>query len=256
MPEVTDAKVNTSAAKAQATAMSEPAVGKSETPAVLKIPAKPKRAAAAKRAPAQAKPQPTKKAAKVGKAVNSSKTVARITKAKPKAATKTKAATKISAARKPTINPSLKEKIMPKNAKIAENTQTVVSDARAKAKKAVEQGNVLFNDASKFTKGNVDAVVASGKVLSDGVQAISKEFVSQGRGAVEMVSGEVKELAAVRSPSELFKVQGDIARKNLDTAITLGTKNSEAMLKLASDVFAPISGRFSMAAEKVRKLSA
>jgi hypothetical protein len=36
----------------------------------------------------------------------------------------------------------------------------------------------------------------------------------------------------------------------------LGSKNSETMLKLASEMFAPISGRFSLAAEKVRKLAA
>jgi hypothetical protein len=38
--------------------------------------------------------------------------------------------------------------------------------------------------------------------------------------------------------------------------LTLGSKNSEAMLKVASGAMAPIVGRFSLAAEKVRKAAA
>lgn len=145
---------------------------------------------------------------------------------------------------------------MPKNAKISEGIQEVVAGAQVKAKLAVEKGSALFGEASEFTKGNVEAVVESSKILAGGVQAIGKEFVAEGRTAFETVTGDVKQLTGVKSPTELLKVQGEISRKNLDAAVALGSKNSEAMLKLANDVLAPISGRFSLAAEKLRKAAA
>ena len=145
---------------------------------------------------------------------------------------------------------------MSKNAKITKGIKEVVADAQTKAKLAVEKGSSLLSEAGEFTKGNVEAMVESGKILATGLQTMSKEIVADGRTAFETVTGEVKQIAAVKSPTELIKVQGEIARKNLDTAIALSSKNSEALLKLATDVFTPISGRFSLAAEKIRKLAA
>jgi hypothetical protein len=171
-------------------------------------------------------------------------------KAKPAA----RAAKTIQTATKTSSN--LKETIMPKTAKISKGIQDAVTGAQAKAKGAVEKGTALFGEAGEFTKGNVESVVESGKVLATGLQSMGKEFVAEGRSAFATVTSDVKQIAAVKSPTELLKVQSEITRKNLDAAIALGSKNSEAVLKLASDVLAPISGRFSLAAEKVRKLAA
>lgn len=182
--------------------------------------------------------------------------------AKPAAVATATAAKKPAPAAKKKIHtetsntPNYKEKTMPKNAKIVEGIKQVVADAQAKAMKAVEQGSSLFGEASEFTKGNVAAVVESGKILATGLQSMGKDFVVEGRSAFETVTGDVKQIAAVRSPVELFKVQSEIAAKNLDAAIALGSKNSEAAIKLASAVLAPISGRFGLAVEKLRKLAA
>lgn len=215
-------------AESQPVAPAKPAVAKKTTPA-KRAAAKPVRKAKAVRKPAAAKPAARAKAP-----------------ARP--------AAKIQIASQ-TVT-TLKEKIMPKNAKIAEGIKEVVADAQAKAKKAVDKGTSLFGEASEFTKGNVEAMVESGKILATGLQAMGKDFVVEGRTAFETVTGDVKQIASVKSPTELLKVQSEITRKNLDAAIALGSKNSEAMLKLASDVLAPISGRFSLAAEKVRKIAA
>ena len=145
---------------------------------------------------------------------------------------------------------------MAKTAKTTTDIKKIVADAQIKAKKAVEKGGVLLGEAREFSKGNVEAVVESGKILANGVQAMGKEFVADSRSTFELVTGEVKELAAVKSPTDFLKLQGDFARKNLDTALSLGSKNTEAVIKLAGEVFAPISGRFSLAAQKVRSIAA
>jgi hypothetical protein len=173
-----------------------------------------------------------------------------------KAGPRQQAASKTRLKSKSPSSSRLKETTMQTNAKINEGIQEMVSDAQAKAKKAVEKGGSLLSEAGEFTKGNIEAVVESGKILASGLQSMGKDLVADGRSTFELVSSEAKDLAAVKSPSEFVKVQSDIVRKNLDTAMAMGSKNSEAMLKLVSDVFAPISGRFNLAAEKVRKLGA
>jgi len=130
--------------------------------------------------------------------------------------------------------------------------QDAVSEAQGKAKAAFEKGTAMLGEVTEFTKGNVEAVMESGKIFADGVQGLGSELVSEGRSAFETMTADIKELAAVKSPTDFFKIQGDMARKNFDSAVAYGSKNSEAMLKLMSDVFAPISGRVSVAMEKAR----
>ena len=87
------------------------------------------------------------------------------------------------------------------------------------------------------------------------MQSLGSEIVTESRSAFETMSGDIKELASAKSPTDFFKIQGDMMRKSFDSAVAYGSKNSEAMLKLASDVMAPISGRVSIAMEKARSAS-
>ncbi|WP_239026543.1 phasin family protein [Novosphingobium decolorationis] len=131
--------------------------------------------------------------------------------------------------------------------------QDAMAQAQSKAKEAFEKGTSMMGEASDFTKGNVEAMMESGKIFAEGMQSFGSEMVTEGRSAFETMSGDIKELAAAKSPTDFFKLQGDMVRKNFDTAVATSSKNSEAMLKLMSDAFAPLSGRVSMAMEKARK---
>ena len=111
----------------------------------------------------------------------------------------------------------------------------------------------MLTDAGEFTKGNVEALVASGKILGQGVKALGEEAIADTRAALEAASADVKAAVAVKSPAELVKLQGEVARRNLDTVVATTRKNSEALVKLANDVFAPLSARFTLAVEKVKK---
>ncbi|CCA91821.1 phasin [Novosphingobium sp. PP1Y] len=130
-----------------------------------------------------------------------------------------------------------------------------MTEAQAKAKAAFEKSTTMMGEVNEFTKGNVEAVMESGKIFAEGMQGLGSEIVSEGRSTFETMSGDIKELAAAKSPTDFFKIQGDMMRKNFDSAVAYSSKNSEAMLKLMSDVMAPISGRVSMAMEKVRQTS-
>ena len=130
---------------------------------------------------------------------------------------------------------------------------TAVAEAQDKAKAAFEKGQSVFAEAGEFTKGNVEALVESGKILAAGLQTLGKDYVAEGKTAFETMTADVKELAAVKSPTDFFKLQGEILRRNFDAVVASGSKHSEVVVKLAGDTFAPISTRVSLAVEKVKK---
>lgn len=131
--------------------------------------------------------------------------------------------------------------------------KTAVGEAQTKAKEAFDKGAATFSEYNEFSKGNVEAVVASGKILAAGVQSLGKTFVDDGKNAFETLTAEVKELAAVKSPADFFKLQAEFVRRNFDIAVANTSKNSEAVLKLASEAAAPISARVNLAVEKVKQ---
>ena len=223
-----------------------PATPVKSTP-VKSIPAKstrakstPAKAAAARRKPA-AKPKPA-----AVKAARRAKRVA-------KAAAKPPVRKLISP--KPTVT-ELKEKIMA--TKTTDFTQPIAAtfgEIQTRAKAAYEKGTEVASEVTEFTKGNVEALVESSKIFATGAQSLGKTYVEEAKSAYETISADMKELAAVKSPAELFQLQGKIMRRNLDALVATTSKNGEAALKLANDTFAPLSGRANVAAEKLAKVA-
>ena len=228
------------------------AAEKAYAEATAKVAEAPKIPAAPKKAPVARKAAPAKKAA--------AKTV------KKKTATKTapvkkpvlakKAAAKASKPAAPKTNPviKLKDTIMAtaKNTDITATAKNVLADVQARAKTAAAKGTVLATEATEFTKANVEAVVESGKIFFTGAQELLKDNVETGKTVLETVTEDAKKVAAVKSPTELFQLQGEIARRNFDAMVSFGSKRTEAWVKLYNDAFAPISNRVSVAAEKIK----
>ena len=128
-----------------------------------------------------------------------------------------------------------------------------MSEFQTRAKEAYEKSTEMAGEASEFAKGNVEAVVESGKILSSGVQDIGKSCIDEAKSAFETLTADMKEMAAIKSPTELFQLQGKLMRRNFDSLVAFGSKSSEAMVKLANESMAPLSSRMSLAADKVSK---
>lgn len=151
-----------------------------------------------------------------------------------------------------TVFQQLKEKTM-ETTEFTTKIKSAVGEAQTKAKEAFNKGAATFGEYSEFSKGNLEAVVASGKILANGMQSLGTTLVADGKTAFETLTAEVKELAAVKSPTDFFKLQAAFLRRNFETVVANTSKNSEAVVKLANEVAAPISARVSLAVEKVKK---
>lgn len=151
----------------------------------------------------------------------------------------------------------LKEKIMA-TAKTTDFTKPMadaVSEFQNKAKVAYEKSTEVATEVTEFTKGNVEAFVESGKIFAAGAQSLGKTYAEEAKSAYETMTADMKELAAVKSPTELFQLQGKIARRNFDALVATSSKNTEAFLKLANDAVAPLTGRVEVATEKLAKVA-
>ncbi|MEP2235765.1 MAG: phasin family protein [Alteripontixanthobacter sp.] len=221
-----------------------------ETPAAKNAPVKKPAAKQAAPKKAAAKTSKKKTPAKRRKPATSKLAVAtaNITKKSTKKDTKTMANTKNTAAKKADA-----KKIETVAADLTSSVKEAAQDAQARLKSVYATGSEVASEAVEFTKGNVEAFVESGKILAAGVQDMGRDAVENSKTVVETVTADAKAFAAVRSPTDLFKLQGEIARRNFDTMVSMSSKNTEKMVKLANDSFAPISNRISVAAEKVSK---
>lgn len=254
MADQAKSKIDAAAEQAYAEAaaaknVSEKAVAKAVVADAPKAKARP--AAVKKAVKAPAKKKPAKKAA--------------AKKAAPKKIAAKKAAPKkkVKAAAKKVAKPTkaivqAKDTIMA-TAKKAQNTdftktaKEALADAQTRAKTAFAKTGELASEVTEFNKGNVEAVVESGKIFFAGMQDMGREQIAATKSVVETVQGDFKKVAAVKSPTELVQLQGEFARRNFDAAVSFGSKNTEALFKLYNDAFAPLSSRMSVAAEKIRK---
>lgn len=157
----------------------------------------------------------------------------------------------------PKTNPviKLKDTIMAtaNNTDIAATAKEVFADVQARAQTTYAKGTVLATEATEFTKASVEAVVESGKIFVAGAQELLKDNIETGKTVIETVTEDAKKVAAVKSPTELVQLQGEIARRNFDALVSFGSKRTEAWVKLYNEAFAPISNRVSVAAEKIKK---
>ena len=140
-------------------------------------------------------------------------------------------------------------------ATVAETTdkvQALFGDFTGKAKAAYEKSTKLTEEATDFAKGNVEALVASGKIAVKGVETIGQEAVEYGKKNIETATAAFKTFAAAKTPTELFQAQSDYAKSSFDAAVAEASKFSETWIKLAGDVFQPLSNRYAVAADKLK----
>ena len=138
----------------------------------------------------------------------------------------------------------------------AEQIKTVLGDANQRAKTAMEKSAKIVEELAELGRGNVEALVASSKVAAKGVEILSQDAAQYSRKSFEDASAAFKSLAEVKTATDFFKLQGDFARSAFDAAVAESARVSETVLKLAGDVAAPLTSRYTVAAERVKTLAA
>jgi hypothetical protein len=136
--------------------------------------------------------------------------------------------------------------------KVADRFQQVFGDVSERARTQIERNTRIAEELTELGRGNVEAIVASTKVAAKGVEKIGQEVAELSRKSFEEASAALRGFAEIKSPTDLFRLQGEFARGQFDTFVAEGAKMSEALIKLAGDVAEPLAGRYTVAAERVK----
>jgi phasin family protein len=128
-----------------------------------------------------------------------------------------------------------------------------LADIREKAGEATEKGKKFAATAVEFNKANLEAMVEAGKIAAKGAQEMGQTNIEYAKTNFSEVQAAVKEITTVKSPTDFIKLQSDFAKKSFDVAVAQTSKNTEAFVKLANDMFQPISNRIAIATDLFKK---
>ncbi len=243
---------------AESASKTEDTAEKAPASAAKSAQAEAKTAAPAKKAPVAAeKAAPKKRAAK--KAAPKKAAPVKKPAAKKTPAPKTRTATQKSAKSEPTVT-QLKEKIMATqnfdySKQITDTMTEAVSEMQARTQAAYDKSAEAMGEMTDFAKGNVEAIVETGKVFTESLQGMGQTMADEAKLAYETATADIKDMASIKSPTELFQLQGKIMRRNFDAMVAMSSKTTDATMKMANDVAAPLSARMNVAAEKMSKVA-
>jgi phasin family protein len=139
---------------------------------------------------------------------------------------------------------------------VTDRVQAIFGDVNERARAALEKNARLVEELTELTRGNVEALVTSSKVAVRGVEALSQEAAEYGRKSFEEASSALRGFAEIKSPTDFFRLQSEYAKSSFDSLVSETSKLSESVVKLAGEVFEPLSTRYSIAAERVKNVVA
>ncbi|CAM8624427.1 phasin family protein [Sphingobium cupriresistens] len=144
--------------------------------------------------------------------------------------------------------------------KFAEDTkakfETAYADMNEKAKASVEKSTKAIEELSDIAKGNVEALVESGKIAAKAMETMGQEAVDYSRKNFEKATASFKTFSTVKTPTEFFQLQSQMFSSSFDEFTKEAAKSSEAMMKLAGDIAQPLTARVTLVTDKVKSLAA
>lgn len=144
--------------------------------------------------------------------------------------------------------------------KFAEETkakfETAYAGLNEKAKAGVEKSTKAIEELSDIAKGNVEALVESGKIAAKGIETLGQEAVDYSRKNFEKATASLKSFSTVKTPTEFFQLQSQLFSSSFDELTKEAAKSSEALIKLAGEVAQPLTARVTVVTDKVKSLAA
>ena len=133
-----------------------------------------------------------------------------------------------------------------------EQVETFTAEAKRSMEENVERMSKGFEDVTQFGQENVEALVASGKVVAKAAEEINAEVMAYSKKAYEDAMAASKEMAQARSVTEFFEKNTAFAKSSFEGWVAQATRVNEMYSQAAKEAFAPINARFTAAAEMVR----
>jgi hypothetical protein len=103
-------------------------------------------------------------------------------------------------------------------------------------------------DMAQRTQQTLDAMVQTGSVLGDGMQAIAREWADYAQGAMQRQLDSVNELMRARNVQDVLGLQADRLRKEMELLLGTSAKVSERAARVTSEAYVRLHDKADRAA--------
>jgi phasin family protein len=110
-----------------------------------------------------------------------------------------------------------------------------------------------MEEATAYSKQNLDAVLETSNLLAQGCQEISNAWMGFAQQSLQTSVNAAKELMGCKSLQEAMELQTTYARSFFEDAVNEGSRLSEMSARVANEAFEPVRGTINTAMEKVFK---
>ncbi len=119
----------------------------------------------------------------------------------------------------------------------------------------MEKANKEFfnkvEEASSFSRNNLDAAVQAANIMADGMKDVSQAVFNHMQQSVQNAMATGKAMLAVKTMRELMDLQSEYVRSTMDTLMAESTKISEITVRCTSEAAEPINARVHEVVEKI-----
>ena len=106
-----------------------------------------------------------------------------------------------------------------------------------------------LRQANEQSSRNVDAIVESSAVLTQGLDGISREWLEFARKRIEQNMNRLNDLARCRTPQQLVAVQSEMLRDNIEDLLHSSRRVAEFSARLAEEA----TGKMTANMEKAKR---
>ena len=117
-------------------------------------------------------------------------------------------------------------------------------------KDAMEKTLAAINEASAFSRQNVEAVIASATAAAKGAETLGAQAAAFAKTSVDNQVAAAKSLASAKSVQEVIELQTNYARTALETYLAELNRWGETVTASMKDSVQPINERVTAAVEK------
>ncbi|KZD04276.1 phasin family protein [Oceanibaculum pacificum] len=110
-----------------------------------------------------------------------------------------------------------------------------------------------YDTLTSYNKQNLDAITASGAIVTKGVEDISKTWFGFTQSSVEQATETMQALMGCKTLRDVVELQNGFAKTSFDQLIAESAKLSEMTIKVTNDAIEPIKARMNSGVELMMK---
>ena len=126
---------------------------------------------------------------------------------------------------------------------VQQSVEQAIAMTRENFEKANQQAFRGYDELTRLSKENVDAVVEASTILARTAETVGKSVLALSKSSLEISLNTGKEMLGVRTWRELVDVQTEFAKANFDNLMAEATRLSELTVKAANQAIEPIQAR-------------